>query len=193
MLLCFGHACEVPRNRADLDRDQKVGEILSAAVGQLRASGYAGLSVDSVAQELGVARNAIYWYFPSKDELFVQAAARVLAEAWANPPRTTDIERRILWALDRLSELQPLILGLQDRARVSEGAAALVEQLQVNLCDRLRDVLRGHVEDSELDLVADSVMTLGQGLLTRGAGPEERARLVRFTLRHVAKVTARGS
>ncbi len=183
----------MPRNRADLDRDQKVGEILSAAVGQLRASGYAGLSVDSVAQELGVARNAIYWYFPSQDELFVQAAARVLAEAWANPPRTTDIERRILWALDRLSELQPLILGLQDRARVSEGAAALVEQLQVNLCDRLRDVLRGHVEDSELDLVADSVMTLGQGLLTRGAGPEERARLVRFTLRHVAKVTARGS
>jgi AcrR family transcriptional regulator len=183
----------VPRNRADLDRDRKVDEILDVAVRQLRATGYTGLSVEGVARELGLARNAVYWYFPSKDQLFVQAAARVLAEAWARPPRTADVERRILWALDRLSELQPLILGLQERARVSPAAASVVEQLQAGLCERLRDVLRGHVDEAELDVVADTVMTLGQGLLTRDVDSTERARLLRFTLERVANVTDFGS
>jgi AcrR family transcriptional regulator len=188
-LTLFRDACVVPRNRVDLDRDRKVDEILSVAARQLRARGYTDLSVDRVARELGVARNAVYWYFRSQDELFVQTAARILADAWRRPVRTTDVERRILWALDRLSELQPLMLGLQERVPRSAAAAALVEQFQAGLCDRLREVLRGHVRELDLDLVADTVMTLGQGLLSRGVDARERARIVRFTLQRVARVT----
>jgi len=46
-------------------------EILALAQARLREGGYEALSVAALARELGLAQNAIYWYFPSKDHLFV--------------------------------------------------------------------------------------------------------------------------
>lgn len=64
-------ACRVPRNRADVDRDCKVNEIVVAAVDQLKVTRFTSLSMDRVARDLGVTRNAVYWYFTSRDALHV--------------------------------------------------------------------------------------------------------------------------
>ena len=66
----------MPRNRQDIDRDAKVDEIVTVAKRILNDGDYDALSFQAIADELGLARGALCWYFPSKDDLLVAAAAR---------------------------------------------------------------------------------------------------------------------
>lgn len=45
--------------------------VMKVALQKFLQHGYAGTSMKSLAQELGVSAPAIYWYFPSKDDLYV--------------------------------------------------------------------------------------------------------------------------
>lgn len=94
------------KTRTEVDRDAKMGEILGLAERRLREDGYQGLSVAAIARELGLAQNAIYWYFPSKDHLFVAVLRRMLEEIAARKPRGEVGRReRILWFADQLEPL----------------------------------------------------------------------------------------
>src|SRR2546423_3715156 len=95
------------RTRTEIDRETKVEQIVSAAERQLREGGFAALSIAAIARELGIAQNAVYWYFPSRDHLFVAALERLLRGVLASkPPRQRSLERKVLWFVDRLSELE---------------------------------------------------------------------------------------
>jgi hypothetical protein len=128
----------VPRNRRDVDREEKVAQILDAAESVLTVGGYDALSFTDLAEDLGLARNALYWYFPTKDDLFVAAAARSFTRALSNPPVKAGYARRIAWGVDRLAELQPLNMALHDRARHSKAAASLKDAVREQMCERLR-------------------------------------------------------
>jgi AcrR family transcriptional regulator len=172
----------VPRNRHDVDRAEKVEEILQAAERVLMKAGFGDLSFAALAEELGLARGALYWYFPSKDELFVAAAARIFSGALSNPPVRAGYARRITWAVDQLAALQPLNMALHDRARQSEAAARLEEAIQQEMCARLREVLRPHVRSQRLEAVAQTIVVFVQGLLTTPLPGPERNRRLRFLL-----------
>ena len=172
----------MPRNRRDVDREEKVDQILDAAAHALRTGGYDALSFSSLAADLGLARNALYWYFPTKDDLFVAAAARIFTAALSNPPVKAGYLRRIAWGVDQLAELQPLTLALHDRARHSKAAAELNEAVQEEICERLRQVLRDHVEPDRLDGVAQTIVVFVQGLLTTPLAAKERNRRLQFLL-----------
>lgn len=45
--------------------------VMKVALQKFLQHGYAGTSMKALAQELGVSAPAIYWYFPSKDDLYV--------------------------------------------------------------------------------------------------------------------------
>lgn len=45
--------------------------VLQVALEMFLTRGYAGTSMKALAQELGVSAPAIYWYFPSKEDLFL--------------------------------------------------------------------------------------------------------------------------
>lgn len=45
--------------------------VMKAALQMFLQKGYAGTSMKSLAQELGVSAPALYWYFPSKEDLYV--------------------------------------------------------------------------------------------------------------------------
>src|SRR3989440_12275643 len=99
----------MPRTRSELERDAKVAEIVEAAERRLRAGGYEGLSVAAIARELGLAQNAIYWYFPSKDHLFVAALEAMLRDIAARKPSgDVDVVERILWFTDQFQALSDL-------------------------------------------------------------------------------------
>lgn len=172
----------MPRNRRDVDRDEKIGDIVDVAALAVRAGGYEALSFNAIAKQLGLARGALYWYFPSKDELFVAAAARVFAEALSDPPRRAGYVGRILWAVEHLAELQPLVNALHERARHSEAAAGLELATQEEMCARLRDVLRPHVAAGRLEAVAQAIVVFVQGLLAMPLSPADRDRHLRFLL-----------
>src|SRR5205814_9350531 len=102
-----------------------MSEILEVAERRLREGGYPALSVAAIARELGLAQNAVYWYFPSRDHLFVAALERILHRAVSTkkPPHDDDPTVMALWFVDRLGQFQPLLAAVHDRSRFSPSVA----------------------------------------------------------------------
>src|SRR4051795_2675791 len=109
----------MPRTRRAVSRDEKVEEILAVAERRLREGGYEALSVAAIARELGLAQNALYWYFPSKDHLFVAVLERMLRGIVARkPPRRGGVDRQVTWFVDQLAELEPVRASMREQARI---------------------------------------------------------------------------
>ncbi len=102
-------------------REQITTELLAAARRQLAADGAAGLSLRSVARELGMVSSAVYRYFESRDALLTRlivdaydalgAAAEAAAEAPHGTAEAADLDRWVAtarairgWALDHPHE-----------------------------------------------------------------------------------------
>src|ERR1700738_2274042 len=68
-----------PRRPADdMLRASRTEQILDAAARLFAQRGYAAADTQQLADELGVGKGTIYRYFPSKEELFLAAADRVM-------------------------------------------------------------------------------------------------------------------
>jgi AcrR family transcriptional regulator len=60
----------MPRNRQHIPRDERASDLLAAATRVFVANGYAATTMTDISEAAGVARANIYWYFPSKDDVF---------------------------------------------------------------------------------------------------------------------------
>lgn len=176
----------MPRTRNELDREAKVTEIATAAERRLREGGYEALSVAAIARELGIAQNSVYWYFPSKDHLFVAALERMLRDIAARKPKG-DVGKieRILWFTDQLETLAALRGAMSERAQSSEVVAAFVEELDSLLSRMLSNVLRGQVPEEELPIAVEAVRATVQGTFVRGLSKKKRREVLTFALRRV--------
>jgi AcrR family transcriptional regulator len=178
----------VPRTRRDIDRDEKVGEILDAAVAALRTGGYGSLSVAAIARDLGLSPNSIYWYFPTKDDLFVAAVRRIVAGILAGkPPRRRRLESRILWFVEQLDDLEHLRSALYERAGESPAVSDYVAELEAGQKQMLVNVLRGRVPDSELTVAAATLLATIQGVGVQKLRGSARRRVIEYA---VGAVTA---
>jgi len=176
----------MPRTRSDLDRDAKIAEIVLAAERRLQDGGYEALSVAAIARELGLAQNAIYWYFPSKDDLFVAALRQMLRGIAAQKPsRTVGEIERILWFTDQLEALSGLRGAMSERAQTSAVVADFVEELDTLLSRMLSNVLRNHVPQKDLATAVEAVRATVQGTFVRGLGKRTRRKVLTFTLERV--------
>src|SRR5947209_16314420 len=114
---CWDPVKAMPRTRPELNREDKMAEILAVAERQLREGGFEALSMIGIARELGLAQNAIYWYFPSRSELFVAVMRRMLEGIAARKPRgEKDLVTRILWWTDQFAPLYSLRATMQEQA-----------------------------------------------------------------------------
>src|SRR2546428_12358284 len=114
----------MPRTRNDADWNLKSGRVLDAAEARLLDGGYEAMSIAAIARDLDLAQNSIYWYFPSKDHLFVAALRRLLPRiVAAKPPARRGLTAQVLWFVDRLDELRPIIVAVHERARISQVVA----------------------------------------------------------------------
>jgi TetR/AcrR family transcriptional regulator, cholesterol catabolism regulator len=160
-----------------------MSEILTLAEKRLREGGYEALSVSGIARELGVAQNAIYWYFPSKDHLFVAALEEMLREIAARKPsrKVGEIER-ILWFTDQFQALSNLRGAMTERARSSKVVADFVEQLDAFLSRMLSNALRDHVAPEELPIAVETFRTTVEGTFVKGLDKRARRKVLTFTL-----------
>ena len=182
------------RTRSELEREAKVGEILEAAERRLHEGGYEALSVASIARELGLAQNAIYWYFPSKDHLFVATLERMLHEIGARKPtRSVGEVERILWFTDQFQGLYELRGAMNERARSSEVVADFVTDLDALLHRMLSNALGGHVPDRELPVAVEAFRATVEGSFIKGHSKRERRRVLRFALERLMEDPAAGS
>jgi AcrR family transcriptional regulator len=176
----------MPKTRPAETREEKMSEILAAAEERLREGGYQALSVAAIARELGVAQNAIYWYFPSKDHLFVATLNRMLEEIAARKPSgEVGAADRILWFTDQFEVLSALRPAMSDRARSSPVVAEFVEQLDALLSRMLSNVLRDHVSDDELPIAVDAFRATVDGAFAKGLDRSARHRVLAFTLQRL--------
>jgi AcrR family transcriptional regulator len=177
----------VPRRRLELDRHEKVDEIVSLAVARLRAGGFAQLTMKGIARDLGLATGAVYWYFPSRDHLFVKALAKIFLDTWATKPSTEcGLDHQILWFADRLAELQPLFAALRDRAEESDVAA----DFAANIDAQLRALLSAALSERDIretETTADALLSLAEGLAARRESPDRRHDIMRLALRELCR------
>lgn len=134
----------MPRNRADIDRGEKVTEILDTAESLVRAGGMSALTVAGVARELGITGNAVYWYFPRREDLCVAVLERLGRRVFASKPRRTpDWRGQILWLVDQMSEIYPYAVSLQESAPRSP----VIADFEVAVTARFREMLAGVLAD----------------------------------------------
>jgi AcrR family transcriptional regulator len=173
----------MPQTRSSLSRDQKVDEILESAERRLREDGYEALSVAAIARELGIAQNAIYWYFPSRDHLFVAAMRRMLGEIAARKP-SKDVGEvdRILWFTDQFQQLAGLRGAMRDRARSSPVVAQFARELDELLSRMLSNALRDRVSTKELPLAVETYRATVEGTFVKGLDRASRRRVLTFAL-----------
>lgn len=179
----------MPRTRPHLERDEKVDQLVDAAVRRLLEGGYQNLSIADIARELGLAQNAIYWYFPSKDHLFVAALQQLVDGILSRKPRGDSVAARVVWFADRMQEFQPLRASLSARARSSEVVAKFEADLYAGIKLLLASALSGTVAAEDLDLTTDAVVAMVEGVLLQDASRRKRAELIRFGLERLAGVS----
>lgn len=51
-------------------KEDRPGEILQAAINELREQGFAGTKIESIAARAGVAKGTVYLYYSTKEEIF---------------------------------------------------------------------------------------------------------------------------
>ena len=182
----------MPKTRQTVSRDEKVDEILEVASRRLREEGYEALSVAAIARELGLAQNAIYWYFPSKDNLFVAALERLLREIAARKPsRTVGEVERIIWFTDQFQVLSDLRGAMNERARSSLVVAGFVEELDAVLSRMLSNALRDHVPASDLPVAVETFRATVEGTFVKGLNRRARRKVLTFALQRLMGQGAR--
>ena len=170
----------MPRTRAHLDRHDKVDELVSAAERQLLEGGYSALSMAAIARELGLAQNALYWYFPSRDHLLVAALERIIQRVLERKPRGRDTVGRLLWFADQLEQFQSLRTAVHERAASSPVVAAFEASLHERMHWLAGMALTGEVPADRLDVTADALVALLDGVLLRGLPRRRRDEVIRF-------------
>jgi AcrR family transcriptional regulator len=174
---------ELPRTRPTLTKEEKAAAIVTVAERQLLTHGFEALSIAAIARELGIAQNSIYWYFPSKDHLFVAALERMLhAIAARKPSPSQGTVERILWFTDQFAALSELRGAMTERARSSEVVAAFVAELDALLTRMLSNAFRDYVPKGELEIAVDSFRATVEGTFAKGLDRRARRRILTFAL-----------
>jgi len=173
----------LPQTRTGIDRDAKVDEILTVAARKLGEGGYDAMSIAAISRDLGLAQNSIYWYFGSKDELFVAAIRRLLGDLAAKkPPRGRGLEAQVLWASDRMNELAPLRAELRQRAARSAAVADFDAELNELLRRLLTQGLETHLAPDQRGTAAAALLATVEGALTMKLSRKERHRVISYAL-----------
>jgi AcrR family transcriptional regulator len=173
----------VPRNRRDVDRDLKVAELIEAAEVLFAAGGYVGTTMTSIAAKAGVAPNAVYWYFPSKDHLLVAVLDRKLEQAMADASSglPEDLGETINVGLRRLGSYPDLGALVHQRAPHSAVVA--------DFHNRLHQILRGFLiaavekqgrRGAEAELIADTIIAVLDSDPDHGGPRRKREELLEY-------------
>lgn len=180
----------MPATRPHVDRDVKLTEILDAAETRLLRDGYETTTMAGIAADAGVANNAVYWYFPGKDELLAAVLARrqerALAKLSELAPST--VERRVRFLLAELDEVATLTAAVHERANHSLAVAEMHESFHAAVEQYLRAGFRdAGLSARDARRAAVVVMAMVEGIHLHDAHRDAAARdrLIGWTLRRL--------
>jgi len=181
----------MPATRPHLDRDLKRKQIMDAAEQLFLRHGYEATAMAAIAARAGVANNAVYWYFPSKDDLLAavlqRRQERALAELPEPPTDTPDAQ--ILALLAQLDQVAKLTATVHARAKHSTAVAEMHGAFH-RAADRLLQSLfrQAGLDTEDATHAAKAMMALIEGNHLHEASRDVEARneLVLWTLHRLA-------
>lgn len=117
----------MPTNRRHIDRESKKAEILDIAEKSLLDIGFESTTVSGIADAVGISKNSIYWYFPSKDDILA-AVLRRRSERSLERKRLAGerpFVEEMLANLKQLDELSDLTAVIHERVKCSKAVAEI--------------------------------------------------------------------
>ena len=180
----------MPKNRSEVDRSEKEREIVVVAAELALADGPDAVTVSNVARRLDLARNAVTWYFPTRDDLLAAAFRHLVGSAVAHPPTRRRLDGQLEWATERLAPLRPLYLHLGARVGESVAVAEAVRDAQEGLYALLAAALRDRVPPDDVETASTLLGVFVEGLLARPRSARERAALIAEATARLAPVDA---
>ena len=160
--------------------------VLAAASDVLRSEGYAGLTMERVAADSGVAKTTLYRTWPTKAALCMDLYLDV-AERELRDPDTGDVAGDLKTIAETVINLQkrtvagPAFIGLIAEAQISpDTRSAFLAEFAEKRRELTRLVLRRAIErgeiqpDTDIDLVIDIVGGATMFRLLQGHAPLTR-------------------
>jgi AcrR family transcriptional regulator len=156
--------------------------LIAAAIDEFAASGYAGTTVQRIAESAGLTVSAVYQHFEGKADLFSQAVMRPFLSFLDEFSATWQRQRRQPW--DELTLMKALMQELYDALTLQRNALVELAAARDHLDDSVFDEIRKLSTRMFLELRA-----IGEEeAATRGLFPAENVEIsVRLA---VAMVTA---
>lgn len=113
---------------------------MKVALQKFLQHGYAGTSMKALAQELGVSAPAIYWYFPSKDDLYVSVLDAAMKDFLAHvrdsitedePVRKLGqvVRAHVTWTLQKLGAARAFDLTMSYKGEAHEMSSERLEPI----------------------------------------------------------------
>lgn len=150
-------------------RDQTRDRVLAAATSILDRDGYAGLTMERIAAESGVAKTTLYRSWPTKGavciDLYFEVAARELHD-----PDTGDVARDLKHIANTVVRVQtktvagPALTGLIAEAQINGEtrqqylADFSAKRRQITRTMLRRAISRGQIrKDADVDLIIDAI------------------------------------
>lgn len=181
----------MPANRPHLKRDEKVGQIVDAAEALLLRDGYDSTTMAAIAGAAGVSTNAVYWYFPSKDDVLAAVQSRRQQRAFARLDEISDssLADRARVALAELDAGAELTAAVHERAKHSAAVAGVHEDFHRAVGERLTAAfLADGLNPADAGMAAAAIVAIVEGLHLHEApyDPARRDELVVWALRRFA-------
>jgi AcrR family transcriptional regulator len=142
-------------------RDVQVdAAVLEAALDLLIELGYNGTSMEAVAARAGVAKSTVYRRWPAKDDLIVDALARIKGEIVVPPPGS--VRTQLIFLLDQMRahwndrrQVRLMQRLTADGIERPERYREIRKRVMLPRRTVIRDCLQRGVDSGDLDPAAD--------------------------------------
>ncbi len=158
----------MPANRPHVDRDAKTAEILDAAETLLLRDGYEATTMASVARASSISSNAVYWYFPGKDELLAAVLRRrqekMLARLKAGLS-DAPLQEQVVAVLNELDAVANLTATVHERAEHSAAVAEVHAAFHAGVDAKLRHGFEAAgLSEKDARMASAALMTVVEGI-----------------------------
>src|SRR3954466_6914418 len=145
----------MPRNRQQIPREERAGDLLAAATELFLSKGYDKTTMADISAAAGVARGNVHWYFDSKDDIFAAVMDRMLSREI----RTLSAEQagagplsRLVRGLSDIRCSRPLHQAMHDRLPHSEAVRAAHNTFLGWIVGLVDEVMAEHGLDGDPDV-----------------------------------------
>ncbi|MER7692469.1 helix-turn-helix domain-containing protein [Streptomyces sp. NPDC097610] len=182
----------MPRNRQQIPREERAGDLLAAATELFLARGYAKTTMADISAAAGVARGNVYWYFDSKDDIFAAVMDRMLSREiriLSEEHAGADPLSRLARGLSDMRLYRPLHQAMHDRLPHSEAVRAAHNTFLDWIVGLVDEVMAERGLDGDPGIDAALVRDLAVAVFEGANVPNDRNRpaheMIRFLMESV--------